>query len=228
MKRYSIFWVAAVLCGVLTCVAVWSAPSWWNDRGVLLPGETNDYSVINLGQLKNMAYHACEELDASLPQGGAGASVSNLVNSFSNDNNYAVANLGQLKTVAQPFYDRLIEVGYTTNYPWSLTTGDDSDFSAANIGQLKNVFSFDAALDSDSDGMPDWWELLHGLNPYSDLDADMDTDGDGLTDYEEIIIYGSNPDDSCTAGDGLSDGWKVQYGFDPTVAVPTECKPTYW
>lgn len=56
----------------------------------------------------------------------------------------------------------------------------------------------------------------------------LDCDGDGLTDWEELMVYMTDPENACTAEDGLSDGWKVQYGFDPTVAVPSECKPTYW
>ena len=56
----------------------------------------------------------------------------------------------------------------------------------------------------------------------------LDCDGDGLTDYEEITTYMTDPEDPCTAGDGLSDGWKVQYGFDPAYPVPPECRPTYW
>lgn len=56
----------------------------------------------------------------------------------------------------------------------------------------------------------------------------LDCDGDGLTDYEELVDYKTDPENPCTAGDGLSDGWKVQYGFDPTNAVPAECRPRYW
>ena len=56
----------------------------------------------------------------------------------------------------------------------------------------------------------------------------LDCDGDGLTDYEETMTYMTDPEDPCTAGDGLSDGWKVQYGFDPVYPVPAECRPTYW
>ncbi|MBU1693617.1 MAG: HYR domain-containing protein [Verrucomicrobia bacterium] len=55
-----------------------------------------------------------------------------------------------------------------------------------------------------------------------------DCDGDGLTDWEEVQVYQTDPDNPSTAGDGLSDGWKVQYGFDPTVSVPAECRPRYW
>ena len=56
----------------------------------------------------------------------------------------------------------------------------------------------------------------------------LDCDGDGLTDYEELMIYMTDPGNPCTADDGLSDGWKVQYGFDPAAVVPPECRPTYW
>ncbi len=56
----------------------------------------------------------------------------------------------------------------------------------------------------------------------------LDCDGDGLTDYEEVATYSTNPQNACTAGDGIRDGWKVQYGFDPALAVPAECKPRVW
>ena len=55
-------------------------------------------------------------------------------------------------------------------------------------------------LDSDRDGMPDWWEQLHyaaGLSPHNASDARHDPDGDGLINlYEYLLNY--NP--------GLSDG----------------------
>jgi len=166
MKRNFWYWVVAALCGTLTTLAVLATPAWWTN-GVLSTNAADDYSAINLGQLKNMASAAHDELEDILP-GGASFSLS-----FINDYNYDAANLGQLKAVAQPFYDRLIEVGYTTNVPWTLITDDDSDFSVANIGQLKNVFNFDVAIDSDGDGMPDWWEVLYGLNPTSGLNSEL-------------------------------------------------------
>jgi hypothetical protein len=49
-------------------------------------------------------------------------------------------------------------------------------------------------LDSDGDGMPDWWELEHGLNPYFAGDAAMDSDGDGMSNLEEFIA-GTDPRD---------------------------------
>jgi len=39
--------------------------------------------------------------------------------------------------------------------------------------------------DDDNDGMPDWWEKLHLLDPLDPSDADDDPDGDGFTNLEE-------------------------------------------
>jgi hypothetical protein len=41
--------------------------------------------------------------------------------------------------------------------------------------------------DSDNDGMPDAWELKHGLNPNNAADATADRDHDGYTNIEEFI-----------------------------------------
>ena len=42
------------------------------------------------------------------------------------------------------------------------------------------------AFDSDYDGLPDAWEIAHGLDPANPLDAALDADGDGLTNLEEV------------------------------------------
>ncbi len=49
--------------------------------------------------------------------------------------------------------------------------------------------------DTDSDGMPDWWEDLHGLNRHSAADATGDRDGDGLSNGEEFRL-GTDPEGS--------------------------------
>src|SRR5690242_12482142 len=42
-----------------------------------------------------------------------------------------------------------------------------------------------AAPDTDGDGMPDSWEIAHGLNPTNSADAFLDTDGDGMINVDE-------------------------------------------
>jgi hypothetical protein len=49
-------------------------------------------------------------------------------------------------------------------------------------------------LDSDGDGMPDIWELTHGLDPFSPHDALLDSDGDGATNVQEFLA-GTDPND---------------------------------
>jgi hypothetical protein len=41
--------------------------------------------------------------------------------------------------------------------------------------------------DSDHDGMPDGWELAHGLDPQDPRDGAKDCDGDGYTSVEEYL-----------------------------------------
>ncbi len=47
-------------------------------------------------------------------------------------------------------------------------------------------------VDDDNDGMPDCWEISHGLNPTNSLDAGIDADGDGMTHYDEYVA-GTDP-----------------------------------
>ncbi|MDP0501306.1 MAG: hypothetical protein Q7P63_14530 [Verrucomicrobiota bacterium JB022] len=48
---------------------------------------------------------------------------------------------------------------------------------------------------------------------------EADDDADGLTNYQEIVVYGTNPNDSDTDGDGFNDFEETQHAFlSPTVA----------
>jgi len=128
-------------------------PLWWYRRGVLNPDNeqgSEDFKWANQGQLKWLATQAYQEFEAILP-GGAGSSVSNLVEQFAEADDYMGLNQGQTKRVAKPFYDRLWEldrtdaypVGVSTKYPWDTSTYASDDFGPINIGQLKYLFSFE-------------------------------------------------------------------------------------
>ncbi|MBN1888600.1 MAG: Ig-like domain-containing protein [Thermoflexales bacterium] len=71
----------------------------------------------------------------------------------------------------------------------------------------------DGSPDSDRDGVSDFYEIQHGMNPFQ-----ADADGDGLDDYWELF-YHTDPLRADTDGDGLSDkeeidGWQCVYAFD--------------
>jgi len=197
-------------------------PAWWFQREVIKrtdpqnaspawPGDyspADDYSVINQGQLKNLAAKADAELLAELPPPvwtlPAGAALQTLVAGWSTSttaDNYATVNQGQLKTVAKKFYAVLAAAGYTAGlnlppngwtagtYPWTDATADDDNYAAANTGQAKRLFSFDPASlpDTDQDGIRDIFESASGTDPL-------------------LFSSGNN---------GTSDGWWISYGLDP-------------
>jgi pectate lyase len=47
-------------------------------------------------------------------------------------------------------------------------------------------------VDSDDDGMPDWWEIKYGLDPNNPSDASGDLNGSGYTNIEEYL-NGTDP-----------------------------------
>ncbi len=70
----------------------------------------------------------------------------------------------------------------------------------------------DEYVDSDTDGLPDWWELRF-LGSLSD-DGSGDPDSDGLTTAQEFT-FGSNSAAADTDGDGASDSAEFAAGTDP-------------
>ena len=60
----------------------------------------------------------------------------------------------------------------------------DSQFE---IGGWPTLISGTPPIDSDHDGIPNNWEMAHGLNPQDPNDGKNDTDGDGYTNVEEYI-----------------------------------------
>jgi hypothetical protein len=66
------------------------------------------------------------------------------------------------------------------------------------------TFHGPVCVDWDSDGIPDDWEIAHGLNPWVN-DADLDADNDGLSNWEEYKL-GFDPFNPDSDGDGILDG----------------------
>lgn len=117
-----------------------------------------------------------------------------------------------------------IDTGSTTNAPAMDFDEETRPVDIASIGAngvgVAFDIGFDEYLDTDSDGMPDYWEILHGLNPNSAVGIDGasgDLDVDDLTNFDEYNTYNTDPDNTDSDGDGLDDGDEVNtYSTDPT------------
>jgi len=60
--------------------------------------------------------------------------------------------------------------------------------SPAEVGGYPELAPGMPPADSDHDGMPDNWEMNHGLDPNDPSDASSDLDGDGYTNVEEYLL----------------------------------------
>ena len=96
--------------------------------------------------------------------------------------------------------------GNMAHYP--NRTGSSVTINVANVDGwglgLHAIQIVDANADNDSSGIPDWYEILHGLQPATAVSAALDLDGDGLSNAQEYT-RGSNPRAGDTDGDGLAD-----------------------
>ena len=69
--------------------------------------------------------------------------------------------------------------------------------------------------DDDNDGMPDYWEILHGFDPLDPSDANEDADGDGASNVDEFL-NGTNPRDDLVPTEVGS--WAFDEGSGTTAA----------
>jgi len=79
---------------------------------------------------------------------------------------------------------------YSANYPWP-------PYNTYNV-----------PVDTDHDGLPDWWELIRGTNPNSAAgdfsDANADLAGDGYTELERYLNWLALPHFDCSTGATLN------------------------
>jgi hypothetical protein len=105
--------------------------------------------------------------------------------------------------------DRVYRMGFK---PFTQEKYAGQKGTGVSFAQRKANYWPAEGLDSDADGLPDDWENMNGLDPFSPdsdgdgvLDAQEDEDGDGLTNYAEWQA-GTNPWDQDTDHNGVLDG----------------------
>ncbi|MFX1254162.1 MAG: SBBP repeat-containing protein [Promethearchaeota archaeon] len=87
--------------------------------------------------------------------------------------------------------------------------------TAGNWASVLFIFTTDdGTLDTDSDGLPDWWEILYNFDPKNSSDRNLDPDGDDLSNFYEYS-NSTDPWVADTDGDGLPDGWEVKHQLNP-------------
>jgi hypothetical protein len=101
-------------------------------------------------------------------------------------------------------------------------------FHAARLqGAVWSDEVWDLNLDTDSDGIPNWWEAAYGLDVFSAADGRQDPDGDGLNNLNEYLsgnnpfagdsdLNGTNDYEQDDDGDTLANGAEQDlYGTNP-------------
>lgn len=175
----------------------------WADRyDDLLPGQ--DFSGI-VNYIAERGAYVLRQLPKDVPFGvttaGGGPFLTNLTQitirgSASLDIARVEATTGSSRVICSWItstnWQAIVPLQFGTN-GLSFEAFDHSGQSVAQLGVAVTCTEVAAGVDSDSDGMPDEWERLHGLNP-AQADANGDIDRDGLENRSEYWA-GTDPQD---------------------------------
>jgi len=90
-----------------------------------------------------------------------------------------------------------------------------SSYTFSNV-QADHSLTAYFSLDSDGDGMSDFWEMQYPVGPPPpNLNPNDDLDSDGLTNLQEYL-NGTNPLMPDSDADEMPDKWEVENGVNPS------------
>lgn len=122
--------------------------------------------------------------------------------------------------IARDLNPYMIKQGYVRN-PYIVTPEEAMDPEnpldrgefIAMADRVLTVFDC-SVIDDDGDGMPNYWERLHGLDPFDPSDALIHSDNDKLNNLNEYK-HGTDPRNPDTDAGGVIDGEEVEQGTNP-------------
>ncbi len=130
------------------------------------------------------------------------------IRSIRQDTDNANNPIASTKVTEYFFYNQGGDLVYEKNK----NTNQRKDHIYVNGKKLAYRSDHNDALDSDGDGIPDYFEDLHGL-AVDNADGTQDSDNDGLTNLQEFFIN-ANPNSVDTDNDGISDHLEDLFGLN--------------
>lgn len=107
---------------------------------------------------------------------------------------------------------------FARSLDWEQDQGLDADADGiSNVDEVSVYFTDPTNADTDSDSLPDGWEIDNGYDPTDSSDRYSDQDEDKLGVHLEYG-QGSSDNNHDTDGDGWSDYHEYHAGTDPTLS----------
>ena len=188
--------------------------------------------IPDIANLNNTVYPIVTAFGCSTAAFGMDSDSGCLGESFVRIQRGAVASIGATDDAQLNVHSRIAEGFFRSNYDEKVYRIDraykngllDAYNFSFGVNEIKFYALFsDPALvlnpegspsaDSDFDGMPNGWEVMHGLEPWID-DASDDPDFDALTNLQEYQ-HSTHPQDDDTDEDGMIDSWEVVINSNP-------------